>query len=306
METAAAVEFTSGANRTASSITMRYHGTVSVAYAWMSVPTTTPTFATPAAATPEFCRVTPVVPRSSADEDASDKVVGTIETIRRASIGIVIIVSVRARRRSSSDIPGSDSDPHADSNLRLRVSHRQHQYCQQREIFCVTHENPLRQTRRASGGSENFLRGCGLFWLSFSSQPLAIVPTYLNATGAKKFRFPRWLISTILLKFNHLGIAGEGTGTAFPTRQPTSGTVNPSLIRGLVVVWIAARQEHASILQAGFGHEMAGIVHLAGDQEESSAERIEDLHTFAFARYQQSPRRQLDRFVRQLETAIVE
>ncbi len=119
METAAAVEFTSGANRAASSITARHHGTASVAYAWMCIPTTTPTFATPAAATPEFCRVTPVVPRARADEDASDKVVGTIEAIRRASVGIVVIVSVRARRRSSSNIPRSDSDPHPDPNLGL-------------------------------------------------------------------------------------------------------------------------------------------------------------------------------------------
>ena len=119
METAAAVEFTSTANRTASSITVRHCGTASVAYAGMCVPTTTPTFATPAAATPEFCRVTPVVPRASADEDATDKVAGTIEAIRRASVGIVIIISVRARRRPCSEIPGSDSDPHPDSNLRL-------------------------------------------------------------------------------------------------------------------------------------------------------------------------------------------
>jgi hypothetical protein len=39
------------------------------------------------------------------------------------------------------------------------------------------------------------------FWLSL----LAIVATYLNAEGREKFRKTEWLISTILLKFNHLG-----------------------------------------------------------------------------------------------------
>src|ERR1700723_2999797 len=100
---------------------------------------------------------------------------------------------------------------------------------------------PFARPRRAPGGSENLLRGYGLFWLSFSPQPLAIVPTYLNATGVKKFRFPGWLISTILLKFNHLQLGcGEGTATACPIGQPASGTVNPSLMGGLVVIWISA------------------------------------------------------------------
>jgi len=118
------VEFTSTANRTASRVTARHHAAVRVAYAGMCIPTTTPAFmtpagATPAAATPEFSRMTPVVPRASTDEDASDKVVGTVEAVRRASIGIVIVVSVRAGWRSSSGISWTNSDPYADSNLRL-------------------------------------------------------------------------------------------------------------------------------------------------------------------------------------------
>jgi len=38
----------------------------------------------------------------------------------------------------------------------------------------------------------------------FGLLPLAIVSTYLNAEGGKKFRKSEWLISTIMLKFNHL------------------------------------------------------------------------------------------------------
>ena len=43
------------------------------------------------------------------------------------------------------------------------------------------------------------------FVIAFRLSLLAIVSTYLNAAGEKKFRKTDWLISTILLKFNHLG-----------------------------------------------------------------------------------------------------
>jgi hypothetical protein len=119
MEAAGASELTSAANRAASSVTARHYAAVRVAYARVRVATATPTLVTPATATPEFGRMTPVVPRAGADEDASDKVIAAIEAVGRASVRIVIIVSVSARRRSCGDIAWSDSDPYSHSNLRL-------------------------------------------------------------------------------------------------------------------------------------------------------------------------------------------
>ncbi len=80
MEAAGAAELTSAANR-AASVTARHYAAVRVAYARVRVATATPTLVTPATATPEFGRMTPVVPRAGADEDASDKVIAAIEAV---------------------------------------------------------------------------------------------------------------------------------------------------------------------------------------------------------------------------------
>src|SRR5579864_5485511 len=102
----------------------------------------TPTAAAIVAAIPEPGRVSPVVPRTDADKHSVHKVIGTIESIRRTSIGIVIVVSpLTDWRPSHIGRPNTDSNTHA--HLGLRIGQRHHQHCQQRKIFQVTHINPL-------------------------------------------------------------------------------------------------------------------------------------------------------------------
>src|SRR5579864_247459 len=102
----------------------------------------TPTAAAIVAAIPEPGRVSPVIPGTGADKHSAHKVIGTIESIRRTSIGIVIVVSPLTHWRPSHiGRPNADSNPHA--HLGLRIGQRQHQHCQQRKIFQVTHINLL-------------------------------------------------------------------------------------------------------------------------------------------------------------------
>jgi len=84
---------------------------------------------------PELGRVTPVVPRTGADEDPAHEIVRAVETIRRTGIRSVIVISVRAHRRSGGDVARSNSDAYSDSNLRLRIRQRQHQHGQQSKIL---------------------------------------------------------------------------------------------------------------------------------------------------------------------------
>src|SRR5579864_7478551 len=122
----------------------------------------TPTAAAIVAAIPEPGRVSPVVPRTDADKHSVHKVIGTIESIRRTSIGIVIVVSpLTDWRPSHIGRPNTDSNTHA--HLGLRIGQRQHQHCQQREIFQVTHINPLGSSpaKTTLNGSENLPRPGG-------------------------------------------------------------------------------------------------------------------------------------------------
>ena len=65
-----------------------------------------------------------VVPRASADKDTSDKVIGTVEAIRRASVGVIIVVTVGANG-SYTDVARANSNPNR--NLCLRVTRRKHE-----------------------------------------------------------------------------------------------------------------------------------------------------------------------------------
>jgi hypothetical protein len=92
--------------------------------------------------------MTPVVPRASTDEYSARKPLRTVEAIGCAGIGIIGIVPIRTygRRRSHISrvritliviligITGVGSDANSCFDLRLRVSERQHQDCQQRNI----------------------------------------------------------------------------------------------------------------------------------------------------------------------------
>src|SRR6266550_790410 len=64
------------------------------------------------------------VPRASANKDTADKVVRTVEAIRCAFVGVVVIVSVRANG-SRADVAWSDSN--ANGNLSLGVTCGKHE-----------------------------------------------------------------------------------------------------------------------------------------------------------------------------------
>jgi len=121
----------------------------------------TPTATTVVAAIPEPGGVPPVVPRTDADKHAIHKIIGTIVSIRRTSVGIVIVVSPFTDWRPSYiGWPYADSDP--DAHLGLRIGQWHHQNCQQRNIFQVTHINPHGSSPAKSlNGSENLPRPSG-------------------------------------------------------------------------------------------------------------------------------------------------
>src|SRR5438876_4577416 len=64
------------------------------------------------------------VPRTGANKDTADKVVRTVEAIRCAFVGVVVIVSVRANG-SRADVAWSDSN--ANGNLSLGVTCGKHE-----------------------------------------------------------------------------------------------------------------------------------------------------------------------------------
>src|ERR1700674_121109 len=67
-----------------------------------------------------------VVPRASADKDAADKVVRTVKAIRRAFVGIGIIVDIRANG-SYADIAVARAYSNANGNLSLGVACGKHE-----------------------------------------------------------------------------------------------------------------------------------------------------------------------------------
>jgi hypothetical protein len=226
MEPAAAVEASSTTETAASMETAVPHGPASVSAAtrfrasiaatpalatpaFMTPAATSPATPSPATPSPELSRMAPVVPRACADEDAANEVIRPVEAIRRAGVRIVIVIAIRAYWRACSNVARPNPDANSNSNLCLRISHRQHQHRQQRKIFQVTHNHPLLQTSPGLLGGvqkSKTLPGLWPFGLSFSpwsTGPLSL--TYLNAGGPKKLLDSGWLISAILLKFNQLG-----------------------------------------------------------------------------------------------------
>src|SRR5258708_33151515 len=75
-----------------------------------------------------------VIPRPGTDKDSVHKVARPIVTVRCAPIWIVRVIAIRASRRSRY-IARPNSDADANSDLRLRVSQRDHQHTSQRQIF---------------------------------------------------------------------------------------------------------------------------------------------------------------------------
>jgi hypothetical protein len=67
-----------------------------------------------------------VVPRAGADKDAADKVVGTVESVRRALVGVVAVVSVGANG-SYADVAVARADSNSNGNLSLGVTCRKHE-----------------------------------------------------------------------------------------------------------------------------------------------------------------------------------
>jgi hypothetical protein len=119
-----------------------------------------PAFTAPTTASPKLNWVTPVVPRTGSNEEAIYEVIRSVKAIRRASIRIIIVVTVRADRRPT--YINRASDAHSDSNLRLRVSHRQHQHREQREIFQVTHNHLHPDSKPFAPQSRTASGDCGL------------------------------------------------------------------------------------------------------------------------------------------------
>jgi hypothetical protein len=167
--------------------------------------TPAPTIMTPTtaiSAIPEPARMSPVIPRARANKHAVYKPVRTVITVRRASIWIVVIVSIRANRRTRR-VPRTNSDPEA--NLRLRIRERHHQDRQQRQIFHITHI-------RTPGPRPSCLLVAEAFseagWLAVH---LTIASTYWNAAEVEKLLKTGWLISAMSVKISHLEAGSRRT-----------------------------------------------------------------------------------------------
>lgn len=70
------------------------------------------------------------VPRAGADKDPADKIVGTVEAIRGAFVGVVVVVSVRTNGSYADvavfrTVTWADSD--ANRNLSMRVTCSEHE-----------------------------------------------------------------------------------------------------------------------------------------------------------------------------------
>src|SRR5258706_6401676 len=208
----------------------------------VTVPTATPTSA-PASAP----SASPAIPWPGADEHSTCEPVRPVVAVRRARIGIIIVVAVRAHRRS---IPVARTKSNTNTDLRLRVSQRQHQHTYQSQIFQVTHGDSL--FRSGSNCKPPDLQATQML---FQSE----LPNYLNSKIEEKLQVPQWLISATLLEFNHLrGLRDEGSGCSPPSpirhahiMAVRSWPVEPSPRRRFRIIWIPARQQHTSITQPG-------------------------------------------------------
>lgn len=110
-----------------------------------------------AAVTVAAAAITPTVePRTGADENASDKVIGAVVAVGCASVRIIRVVAVRAGR-SWSNIAGhrAYTDPYPHANLRARVTCGKQTHSKQSCQSEITHF-------LASLGSPSILRSTGL------------------------------------------------------------------------------------------------------------------------------------------------
>src|SRR6267154_1155796 len=86
-----------------------------------------PSVATPASIVAvSATAIVAAVPRAGANKDTADKVIRTVEAIRCASVGVVVVVTVRANG-SCADVAVARSDSDADGNLSLGVTCRKHE-----------------------------------------------------------------------------------------------------------------------------------------------------------------------------------
>ncbi len=70
---------------------------------------------------PEPRRVSPVIPGTSADKHAVDKIIRPVVAVRRASIWIKVVISVGAHGWSGSNVARTNANTNSDGNLRLRI-----------------------------------------------------------------------------------------------------------------------------------------------------------------------------------------
>lgn len=109
------------------------------------------------ATVPEPSRVTPVIPRSGTDENAIYEPVRTVVAVGSTGVWVIVIVAVRADRRSGDvarpNANADSPDPNANTHLGLRIREWNHQDCQNRNIFQVTHRTPCLGLARPSGDS---------------------------------------------------------------------------------------------------------------------------------------------------------
>jgi hypothetical protein len=93
----------------------------------------------PVSASTPISNMSPVIPRASADKNAAREPLWAVVPIRRTGIRVVGIVSIRTNWRPSGriivGITWTDVHTNSHSDLRLRVSKRYRQHCQQRQIF---------------------------------------------------------------------------------------------------------------------------------------------------------------------------
>ncbi len=161
-------------------------------------------------------------PRAGADEHAAHKPIGTVVAVRRASVRVVPVVAIRANRsrpHRNADWPHS----HAHRNLRLRIRERHNRHHrQQRHVSHVPHAHlPLPDRYPLS---------------SAAPEALSKLSTHLNNRTPEKLRGWGWLISTIMVGFNHLragliaSIAGKASNCDDYPRAGKS-TPAPSLDR---------------------------------------------------------------------------
>src|SRR6266513_5392504 len=93
----------------------------------LAVAVTAPRVATPASVVAVTATaIVAAVPRTGANKDTADKVVRTVEAIRCAFVGVVVIVAVRANG-SCADVAVARADCNANGNLSLGVTCGKHE-----------------------------------------------------------------------------------------------------------------------------------------------------------------------------------